>query len=76
MMQIYDVALCHYDIYQCGLDVFLKQGLMENLCSGGVHVVEWADDGFIRMRDGVGVEYIVVRIEVLENKRKYEVTYA
>ena len=41
LMQSYDDTLFHYDIYQCGLDGFLKQGLMENLCGDGVHVVEW-----------------------------------
>jgi len=76
IMQNYEDKLFHYDIYQSGLDGFLHQGLLEHLTLSGVHVVEWADEKFVRLLRGVGLDFIVVKITVLEDKRHYEVTYA
>ncbi|MBN2965358.1 tRNA (adenosine(37)-N6)-threonylcarbamoyltransferase complex ATPase subunit type 1 TsaE [Sulfurospirillum sp. T05] len=76
IMQNYEDTLFHYDIYQSGLNGFLHQGLLEQLTFSGVHVIEWADEKFVRMLRGVGLDFIMVKITVLENKRHYEVTYA
>jgi len=76
VMQSYEDRLFHYDIYQVGTDGFLRQGLLEQLTEAGVHVVEWADEAFKKMLDGVGLDYIIVRIEPKGDARYYEVEYA
>jgi tRNA threonylcarbamoyladenosine biosynthesis protein TsaE len=76
IMQNYDDWLFHYDIYQTGTDGFLHQGLLEQLAQPGVHVVEWADEAFIKMLSGVGLDYIIVRITPTDDARYYEVEYA
>ena len=76
VMQNYEDRLFHYDIYQVGTDGFLHQGLLEQLTEDGIHVIEWADEAFIKMLDGVGLDYIIVRIEPRGESRYYEVEYA
>ncbi|NLC28036.1 MAG: tRNA (adenosine(37)-N6)-threonylcarbamoyltransferase complex ATPase subunit type 1 TsaE [Campylobacteraceae bacterium] len=76
VMQAYSNNFYHYDIYQVGTDGFLRQGLLEQLTQKGVHVVEWADDAFIKMLNGVGLDYIIVRIEIRDESRYYEIEYA
>jgi len=76
VMQNYENRLFHYDIYQVGTDGFLHQGLLEQLTEDGIHVIEWADEAFIKMLDGVGLDYIIVRIEPRGESRYYEVEYA
>ncbi|MBE0494892.1 MAG: tRNA (adenosine(37)-N6)-threonylcarbamoyltransferase complex ATPase subunit type 1 TsaE [Campylobacterales bacterium] len=76
ILQNYEDRLFHYDIYQSGLDGFLHQGLLEQLTFPSVHVVEWADEKFVRLLRGVGLDFTSVSITIEENKRHYEVTYA
>jgi tRNA threonylcarbamoyladenosine biosynthesis protein TsaE len=76
LMQNYEDRLFHYDIYQSGLDGFLRQGLLEHLTQPGVHVVEWAEESFEKMLRAVGLDFIALKITIEEDKRHYEVVYA
>ena len=69
----YDDKLFHYDIYQCGIDGFLKSGLMEKLDCKGYHLIEWAEADFEALLRQFGIAYSTIDIEIELSKRKYKV---
>lgn len=76
VMNRYDEAMFHYDIYQKGVEGFMQQGLLENLMHPGIHVIEWADEGFEKLLTQIGLEYTTIQIEPAGEKRQYKVRYA
>lgn len=75
IMQQYE-RIYHYDIYNCGFDGILKNGLFENLFEDGLHIVEWGDDKMIEFLKKYSLDYTIVRISTYDDKRKYEVINA
>lgn len=70
----YDNHLFHYDIYQCGIDGFLKSGLMEKLEDDGYHLIEWGEQDFEVLLKHYGLSYSTIDIEDEDLKRRYKVT--
>jgi len=72
IMNEYANRVCHYDIYQNGLDGFLQQGLLEKLEEEKYHLIEWADDGLENILKQYGFSYIKIIITTVGDKRGYE----
>lgn len=70
----YDRQVFHYDIYQCGIDGFLKSGLMEKLEEDGYHLIEWGEYDFEMLLKHYGMPYSTLDIEIEGLKRRYKVT--
>ena len=73
ILQNYGDNIFHYDIYNKGITDFLSLGLLENLGLEGIHFIEWADEKFERMIKDYMLGYVVVEIEVVDDKRKYSI---
>lgn len=69
----YDKGLFHYDIYQCGSEGFLQNGLIEKLDEEGYHLVEWGDASFEAVLQKFGLRYSTIDIETIDLKRNYKV---
>lgn len=69
----YDKGLFHYDIYQCGNEGFLKNGLIEKLDEDGYHLIEWGDTSFEMILQQFGLKYSTIDIETMNLKRIYKV---
>ncbi len=73
--QIYQDILYHYDIYQEGVDGFIKQGLIEELDKQGYHMIEWADKKLTKILDEYFYDYVSVEIQKKDDKkREYKVS--
>ena len=66
----------HYDLYQSEFDGIIKNGLFENFFEDGLHLVEWGDERLENAFKKFEIKYCVIEIEILENKRRYKVSYA
>lgn len=62
----------HYDIYQKGTKAFIENGLYENLFNDGLHLIEWADDDFIKILEQFSLAYKIVKITPSDKGRLYE----
>lgn len=69
----YEKGLFHYDIYQCGSEEFLQNGLIEKLDEDGYHLVEWGDASFEAVLQKFGLRYSTIDIETIDLKRIYKV---
>ncbi len=72
----YEDRVCHYDIYQNGVDGFLQSGLLEKLDEPKYHLVEWADDRFEDILKKMGFDYMKIEIKPIEDKRGYICTHS
>lgn len=70
----YNNRLFHYDIYQCGVDGFLKSGLMEKLEDDGYHLIEWGEQDFELLLKHYGMPYSTIDIQAQDLNRRYKVT--
>lgn len=59
----------HYDIYQEGSEKFINSNLWQNLLVEGYHFIEWSDDKVENLLANIGIEFVVINIEKLDNKR-------
>ena len=71
VMHEYENRVCHYDIYQHGVDGFLQQGLLEKLDEPKYHLIEWGNERLGTILKKVGLSYMVVDIKIVEDKRGY-----
>ena len=71
IQNIYDDKIFHYDLYNKGVDEFLSLGMLEELEKEGYHFIEWGE-GLIEMLDLYGFDYLLVKIEIKNNKRLFE----
>ena len=69
----YEKGLFHYDIYQCGSEGFLQNGLIEKLDEDGYHLIEWGDSSFEVILQKFGLRYSTIDIETVDLKRNYKV---
>jgi len=69
----YEKGLFHYDIYQCGSEGFLQNGLIEKLDEDGYHLIEWGDASFEAILQKFGLRYSTIDIETADLKRIYKV---
>jgi tRNA threonylcarbamoyladenosine biosynthesis protein TsaE len=69
----YEGQLFHYDIYQCGVDGFLKSGLVEKLDCVGYHLIEWGESEFEALLRHFGITYSTIDITTESSKRRYKV---
>ncbi len=69
----YEKGLFHYDIYQCGSEGFLQNGLIEKLDEDGYHLIEWGDASFEAVLQKFGLRYSTIDIETTDLKRIYKV---
>ena len=69
----YEKGLFHYDIYQCGSEGFLQNGLIEKLDEDGYHLIEWGDASFEAILQKFGLRYSTIDIETTDLKRIYKV---
>lgn len=69
----YEGQLFHYDIYQCGVDGFLKSGLVEKLDCVGYHLIEWGESEFEALLRHFGISYSTIDITTESSKRRYKV---
>lgn len=74
IMNEYENKVCHYDIYQNGIDGFLQSGLLEKLEEPKYHLIEWADERFEKILEKMGFEYMKIEITTLNDKRGYTCT--
>ena len=75
VMNEYENRVCHYDIYQNGLDGFLQQGLLEKLEEEKYHLIEWADDSLENILKQYGFSYIKITITTVGEKRGYSISF-
>jgi len=69
----YKEKLFHYDIYQCGVEGFLKSGLVEKLECEGYHLIEWGESTFETLLRHLGIAYSTIDITTESSKRRYKV---
>jgi len=69
----YEGKLFHYDIYQCGVEGFLKSGLIEKLECVGYHLIEWGESEFETLLRHFGIPYSTIDITTESSKRRYKV---
>ena len=69
----YEKGLFHYDIYQCGSEGFLQNGLIEKLDEDGYHLIEWGDASFEAVLQKFGLRYSTIDIDITDLKRIYKV---
>jgi tRNA threonylcarbamoyladenosine biosynthesis protein TsaE len=69
----YEEKLFHYDIYQCGVEGFLKSGLVEKLDCVGYHLIEWGESEFEALLRHFGIAYSTIDITTESSKRRYKV---
>ena len=69
----YEGQLFHYDIYQCGVEGFLKSGLVEKLECVGYHLIEWGEGEFEALLHHFGISYSTIDITTESSKRRYKV---
>ena len=72
----YENRVCHYDIYQNGIEGFLQSGLLEKLDEPKYHLIEWADKRFEEILTKMGFKYMKIEIETLGDKRGYTCTHS
>ena len=73
IQQIYKNNFFHYDLYNKNLDEFIALGLLEEFEKDGIHFVEWGNDRLKNILDEFGFNIVVIEIEKLGDKRKYNV---
>ncbi len=71
IMNEYENRVCHYDIYQNGVEGFLQSGLFEKLDEPKYHLIEWADDRLEEILKKMGFDYMKIEIQTIDNKRGY-----
>ncbi|WP_458701531.1 tRNA (adenosine(37)-N6)-threonylcarbamoyltransferase complex ATPase subunit type 1 TsaE [Sulfurospirillum sp. 1307] len=71
IMNEYDGKVCHYDIYQNGIEGFLQSGLLEKLDEPKYHLIEWADDKLEEILNNYGFEFLKIEIKTVGKKRGY-----
>jgi len=76
IMNEYEDRVCHYDIYQNGIDGFLQSGLLEKLDEPKYHLIEWADDRLEEILKKMGFKFLTIDIKVKQNKREYICTHS
>ncbi len=76
IMNEYENRVCHYDIYQNGVEAFLQSGLLEKLDEPKYHLIEWADDRLEDILKKMGFEFLKIEIETLKDKRAYVCTHS
>ncbi len=72
IMNEYENRVCHYDIYQNGIEGFLQSGLLEKLEEPKYHLIEWADEKLEDILVKTGFKYMKIEIETIEDKRGYK----
>ena len=76
IMNEYENRVCHYDIYQNGVEGFLQSGLLEKLDEPKYHLIEWADDRLEEILKKMGFDYMKIEIKTIDNKRGYICTHS
>ena len=76
VMNEYENIVCHYDIYQNGVEGFLQSGLLEKLDEPKYHLIEWADDRLEEILRKMGFKFLKIEIITMENKRGYICTHS
>ncbi len=76
VMNEYENKVCHYDIYQNGVEGFLQSGLLEKLDEPKYHLIEWADDRLEEILRKMGFKFLKIEIITMENKRGYICTHS
>lgn len=72
----YENRVCHYDIYQNGIDAFLQSGLLEKLDEPKYHLIEWADNKLEDILKKMGFDYMKIEIKTIDDKRGYICTHS
>ncbi|WP_037940360.1 tRNA (adenosine(37)-N6)-threonylcarbamoyltransferase complex ATPase subunit type 1 TsaE [Sulfurospirillum arcachonense] len=76
IMNEYEDSVCHYDIYQNGIDGFLQSGLFEKLDEPKYHLIEWADEKLEKILQKMGYDYMKIEIKTVNDKRGYICTHS
>jgi len=76
IMNEYENRVCHYDIYQNGVDGFLQSGLFEKLDEPKYHLIEWADERLEEILKKMGFEFLKIEIKTIKDKRGYICTHS
>jgi tRNA threonylcarbamoyladenosine biosynthesis protein TsaE len=76
IMNEYEEKVCHYDIYQKGVEGFLQSGLLEKLEEDKYHLIEWADERLEEILKKFGFDYMKIEIKTIEDKRGYICTHS
>jgi tRNA threonylcarbamoyladenosine biosynthesis protein TsaE len=71
IQNIYDNKVFHYDLYNKGINEFLSLGLLEELEKEGFHFIEWGEE-LALVLENYGFEYLLIKIKIDEEKRRYE----
>lgn len=69
---IYGENIFHYDVYNKTLEEFISLGLLEEFEKSGIHLVEWGDEKLEELLSSYGFHTIVIKIEKLDDKRRYK----
>lgn len=72
IMQNYG-TIYHYDIYQSEVSKIVENGLFENFFEDGLHIVEWGNDELIKLFEKYELDFCLIKISHLEDKRSYEI---
>jgi len=75
IMNEYENRVCHYDIYQNGVEGFLQSGLLEKLDEPKYHLIEWADNRIEDILEKMGFDFMKIEIEIVKDKRGYTCTH-
>jgi len=75
VMNEYENMVCHYDIYQHGVEGFLQSGLLEKLDEPKYHLIEWGDKKLEEILKKMGFEFLKIEIYTIKDKRGYICTH-
>lgn len=73
LQTMYGENIYHYDIYNKTLEDFISLGLLEEFEKEGLHFVEWGDNRLKELLSSYGFELLTIKIEKLDNKRRYSI---
>jgi tRNA threonylcarbamoyladenosine biosynthesis protein TsaE len=75
LQHCYGKDLYHYDLYRIDHEEFMQMGLFEEFDKEGWHMVEWGSDELKDFLESAGYNVAMIKIETLNNARKYRITY-
>jgi tRNA threonylcarbamoyladenosine biosynthesis protein TsaE len=71
IQNIYGAKIYHYDIYQKGLDEFLKLGLLDMLGESGYHLIEWGNFELAKLLKMYGFKFW--HLKILDEEKDFRI---
>jgi tRNA threonylcarbamoyladenosine biosynthesis protein TsaE len=71
IQNIYGAKIYHYDIYQKGINEFIKLGLLDMFAESGYHLIEWGNEDLAKILKMYGFQFW--QIKIINNNSDYRI---